>query len=189
MSGSSALVLGAILGAMMGFDLGGPINKVAYTFGVAGLTDALNKNLPADSNQYKIMAAVMAAGMVAPLAMALATTLRPRLFSEPERENGKAAWLLGASFISEGAIPFAAADPVRVIASSVIGSAVAGSLTMVFGSTLMAPHGGIWVLPLIGKPLLFVAALAVGVVIMTGIVLALKARETNLAEVDAVAVV
>ena len=120
------------------------------------------------------MAAVMAAGMVAPLAMALVTTLRPSLFTEPERENGKAAWLLGASFISEGAIPFAAADPVRVMASSVVGSAATGALVMLFGCTLRAPHGGIWVLPLIGNPFMFVVAIAVGVVIMAVIVIALK---------------
>ena len=121
--------------------------------------------------------------------MALSTAVRPHLFYEPERENGKAAWLLGASFISEGAIPFAAVDPVRVIASSVVGSAVAGALAMVFGTTLRAPHGGIWVLPLIGNFLLFVLALAIGVVIMAAIVVALKSRERNLAEIDASATV
>ena len=186
MSGSSALLLGIILGAMMGFDLGGPVNKAAYFFATAGLATA---GIAADAPQLKIMAAVMAAGMVAPLAMALATTIRPHLFSEPERENGKAAWLLGASFISEGAIPFAAADPVRIITSSVIGSAITGGLVMVFGATLRAPHGGIWVLPLIGNFLLFVLALAIGVVVMTAIVVALKSRDTHLAEVDASATV
>jgi len=186
MSGSSALLLGIILGAMMGFDLGGPVNKAAYFFATAGLATA---GTAADAPQLKIMAAVMAAGMVAPLAMALATTIRPHLFSEPERENGKAAWLLGASFISEGAIPFAAADPVRIITSSVIGSAITGGLVMVFGATLRAPHGGIWVLPLIGNFLLFVLALAIGVVVMTAIVVALKSRDTHLAEVDASATV
>lgn len=184
LSGGSAFALGAILGAMMGFDLGGPVNKVAYTFATTGLAAA---GAVTDAPQLKIMAAVMAAGMVAPLAMALATTLRPKLFSEPERENGKAAWLLGASFISEGAIPFAAADPFRVIASSVVGSAVTGGLAMVFGTTLRAPHGGIWVLPLIGNFLLFLVALAIGVVITTAIVLLLKSRDSKLATVDAVA--
>ncbi|MBK6884991.1 MAG: PTS sugar transporter subunit IIA [Tetrasphaera sp.] len=183
MGGTSALVLGLILGAMMGFDLGGPINKVAYSFGVAGLTEGLSKNLPANATQYKIMAAVMAAGMVAPLAMALATTLRPKLFTEPERENGKAAWLLGASFISEGAIPFAAADPVRIIVSSVIGSALTGALAMSLGSSLMAPHGGIWVGLLIGKLWAFLLALVVGVVVMTAIVLFLKQRDHSAAAV------
>jgi PTS system fructose-specific IIC component len=171
MSGASALVLGLILGAMMGFDLGGPINKVAYFFGTAGLTTA---GLASDATQYKIMAAVMAAGMVAPLGMALATQLRPSLFTDPEQENGKAAWLLGASFISEGAIPFAAADPIRVIGSSVVGSAITGALTLALGATSRAPHGGIWVLPLMGKFWAFIVALAIGVVVMTGLVLALK---------------
>jgi PTS system fructose-specific IIC component len=186
LTGGSALVLGLILGAMMGFDLGGPVNKVAYFFATAGLATA---GTAADAPQLKIMAAVMAAGMVAPLAMALATTVRPGLFSEPERENGKAAWLLGASFISEGAIPFAAADPVRIISASIVGSSITGGLVMLFGATLRAPHGGIWVLPLIGNFLLFLAALAIGVAVMAGIVIALKSRESNLAEVDAAATV
>ena len=180
MSGGSALVLGLILGAMMGFDLGGPVNKTAYFFATAGLAAA---GTATDAPQLKIMAAVMAAGMVAPLAMALATTVRPALFSEPERENGKAAWLLGASFISEGAIPFAAADPVRIISSSVVGSAITGALAMAFGTTLRAPHGGIWMLPLIGNFLLFLVALAVGVIVMAGIVVALKSRDRGRAQV------
>ncbi|MBK8468596.1 MAG: fructose-specific PTS transporter subunit EIIC [Candidatus Phosphoribacter sp.] len=170
------IILGLILGAMMGFDLGGPVNKVAYTFGTTGLAAA---GTALDAPQLKVMAAVMAAGMVAPLGLALATTLRPALFTEPEQENGKAAWLLGASFISEGAIPFAAADPVRIMASSVVGSAVTGALTMAFGSTLRAPHGGIWVLPLIGNFLGFLIALAVGVAIMAGLVVVLKSRDHN----------
>jgi fructose PTS system EIIBC or EIIC component len=189
MSGTSAILLGAILGAMMGFDLGGPINKVAYAFATAGLATA---GAASDSPQLKIMAAVMAAGMVAPLAMALSTTLRPQLFSEPERENGKAAWLLGFSFISEGAIPFAAADPVRIIVSSVVGSSICGALAMAFGIGIRAPHGGIWVLPImgsIGQILLFLLALAVGVVVMATIVIFLKSRDRRLAEVDAVATV
>ncbi|HET7821461.1 MAG TPA: fructose-specific PTS transporter subunit EIIC [Ornithinibacter sp.] len=189
MSGTSAILLGAILGAMMGFDLGGPVNKVAYAFATAGLATA---GAASDSPQLKIMAAVMAAGMVAPLAMALSTTLRPQLFSEPERENGKAAWLLGFSFISEGAIPFAAADPVRIIASSVVGSSICGALAMAFGLGLRAPHGGIWVLPIMGsfsQIALFLLALAVGVVVMATIVIFLKSRDRRLAEVDAVATV
>ena len=189
MSGTSAILLGAILGAMMGFDLGGPINKVAYAFATAGLATA---GAASDSPQLKIMAAVMAAGMVAPLAMALSTTLRPQLFSEPERENGKAAWLLGFSFISEGAIPFAAADPVRIIASSVVGSSICGALAMAFGLGIRAPHGGIWVLPIMGsitQILLFLVALAVGVAVMATIVIFLKSRDRRLAEVDAVATV
>ena len=189
MSGTSAILLGAILGAMMGFDLGGPINKVAYAFATAGLATA---GAASDSPQLKIMAAVMAAGMVAPLALALSTTLRPQLFSEPERENGKAAWLLGFSFISEGAIPFAAADPVRIITSSVIGSSICGALAMAFGLSIRAPHGGIWVLPIMGSMtqiLLFLVALAVGVAVMATIVIFLKSRDRRLAEVDAVATV
>ena len=189
MSGTSAILLGAILGAMMGFDLGGPINKVAYAFATAGLATA---GAASDSPQLKIMAAVMAAGMVAPLAMALSTTLRPQLFSEPERENGKAAWLLGFSFISEGAIPFAAADPVRIIVSSVIGSSITGALAMAFSLGIRAPHGGIWVLPIMGslsQMALFLVALAIGVVVMASIVIFLKSRDSRLAEVDAVATV
>ena len=122
--------------------------------------------------------------MVAPLAMALATTVRPRLFTEPERENGRAAWLLGASFISEGAIPFAAADPIRVMASSVVGSAVTGGIALAAGVTLRAPHGGIWVLPLMGNFLMFVVALVVGVLVMTAIVVALKSHAARTTGVD-----
>ncbi len=184
MSGASAALLGLVLGAMMGFDLGGPVNKVAYFFATAGLATA---GTAADSPPLKIMAAVMAAGMVAPLAMALATTLRPKLFTEPERENGKAAWLLGASFISEGAIPFAAADPVRIITSSTIGSAITGSIAMALGATSRAPHGGIWVLPLFGKFWAFLVALAVGVMVMTAIVVVLKQRDHSRAGVAEVA--
>ena len=186
LQGGSVIILGVILGAMMGFDLGGPVNKVAYAFATTGLAAAgASTNAP----QLKVMAAVMAAGMVAPLAMALATTVRPRLFSEPERENGKAAWLLGFSFISEGAIPFAAADPIRIIASSMVGSAVTGALAMAFGTTLRAPHGGIWVLPLIGNFVLFVVALVAGVLVTTGLVIILKSHDRNLAAVDATATV
>lgn len=178
MGGGSALVLGLVLGAMMGFDLGGPVNKVAYAFATTGLTAA---STATDAIQLKIMAAVMAAGMVAPLAMALATTVRPRLFSGPERENGRAAWLLGASFISEGAIPFAAADPARVIASSVLGSAVTGGIALAAGVTLRAPHGGIWVLPLMGNFLMFVIALVAGVLVMAAIVVGLKTLASDTA--------
>ncbi|MGK5698262.1 PTS fructose transporter subunit IIABC, partial [Streptomyces sp. URMC 128] len=148
LSGSNAILLGALLGLMMCFDLGGPVNKVAYTFATAGIA----VSNPSDS-AMKIMAAVMAAGMVPPLAMALATTVRGKLFTHTERENGKAAWVLGASFISEGAIPFAAADPLRVIPASMAGGAITGALSMAFGTTLRAPHGGIFVVPLIGNPL------------------------------------
>ncbi|WP_217550964.1 fructose-specific PTS transporter subunit EIIC [Streptomyces sp. GbtcB6] len=169
LSGSNAILLGALLGLMMCFDLGGPVNKVAYTFATAGIA----VSNPSDS-AMKIMAAVMAAGMVPPLAMALATTVRGKLFTETERENGKAAWVLGASFISEGAIPFAAADPLRVIPSSMVGGAVTGALSMAFGATLRAPHGGIFVVPLIGSPFLYLIAIAVGVCVTTALVVILK---------------
>ncbi|MGW4547356.1 PTS fructose transporter subunit IIABC [Streptomyces violaceorubidus] len=169
LSGTNAVLLGALLGLMMCFDLGGPVNKVAYTFATAGIAVAD----PSDS-AMKIMAAVMAAGMVPPLAMALATTVRGRLFNAAERENGKAAWVLGASFISEGAIPFAAADPLRVIPSSMVGGAVTGALSMAFDATLRAPHGGIFVVPLIGNPLLYLVAVAAGVCVTTALVIVLK---------------
>ncbi|MFL9658139.1 fructose-specific PTS transporter subunit EIIC [Streptomyces sp. PB17] len=169
LSGANAVLLGALLGLMMCFDLGGPVNKVAYTFATAGIAVAS----PSDS-AMKIMAAVMAAGMVPPLAMALATTVRGRLFNAAERENGKAAWVLGASFISEGAIPFAAADPLRVIPSSMVGGAITGALSMAFGATLRAPHGGVFVVPLIGNPLLYLVAIAAGVCVTTALVIVLK---------------
>lgn len=184
MNSGNAVLLGAVLGLMMGFDLGGPVNKVAYTFATTGLT-AVAASASADAPQMKIMAAVMAAGMVAPLGMALATTVSPRLFTEPERENGRAAWLLGLSFISEGAIPFAAADPVRVIAASMTGSAVTGGLVMAFGSTLRAPHGGLWVFPLIGHGLMFVVAIAVGTAVCAAIVVALKRVGRSMSSSDA----
>ncbi|MBQ1089623.1 fructose-specific PTS transporter subunit EIIC [Streptomyces sp. B93] len=169
LSGTNAVLLGILLGLMMCFDLGGPVNKVAYTFATAGISVAA----PSDS-AMKIMAAVMAAGMVPPLGMALATVVRKKLFTTAERENGKAAWVLGASFISEGAIPFAAADPLRVIPASMAGGAVTGALTMAFGSTLRAPHGGVWVTFLIGKPFLYLLAIAAGTAVTAGLVILLK---------------
>jgi PTS system fructose-specific IIC component len=176
LNAGSAIILGVILGLMMCFDLGGPLNKVAYTFAVTGLAAAQN----VDASQAKVMAAVMAAGMVPPLAVALASTvLRPKLFSEAERESGKSAWLLGMSFITEGAIPFAAADPVRMIPSFMLGGAVTGGLTMAFGSGQLAPHGGIWITPLIGKPLLFLLALLIGTVVSALAVLVLKSIGRN----------
>lgn len=169
LTGANAVLLGALLGLMMCFDLGGPVNKVAYTFATAGIAVAS----PSDS-AMKIMAAVMAAGMVPPLAMALATTVRGRLFTATERENGKAAWVLGASFITEGAIPFAAADPLRVIPSAMAGGAVTGALSMTFDATLRAPHGGIFVVPLIGNPFLYLIAIAAGVGVTAALVVILK---------------
>ncbi|MEL0627384.1 fructose-specific PTS transporter subunit EIIC [Salinibacterium amurskyense] len=171
LNGASAIVLGLILGAMMGFDLGGPVNKVAYSFAVAGLgAGAIDNQGP-----WMIMAAVMASGMVAPLAMALASTvLARRLFSPVEKENGKAAWLLGASFISEGAIPFAAADPLRVIPASAIGSAVTGAIIMAFGVTSQAPHGGVFVFFAINPFPMFLVAIVAGTIVTALIVVALK---------------
>ncbi|SCK08420.1 fructose-specific PTS transporter subunit EIIC [Streptomyces sp. WMMB 322] len=172
LSGGNAVLLGVLLGLMMCFDLGGPVNKVAYTFAVGGLTN------PSDGS-LTVMAAVMAAGMVPPLGMALATTVRGKLFTKAERENGKAAWVLGASFISEGAIPFAAADPLRVIPASMAGGAVTGALTTAFGSTLRAPHGGVFVVPLIGQPLLYLVAVAAGTCVTGGLVILLKRRRNT----------
>ncbi|MBT1103692.1 fructose-specific PTS transporter subunit EIIC [Streptomyces sp. Tu10] len=172
LSGSNAVILGVVLGLMMCFDMGGPLNKVAYAFAVGGLADPTQGSL-------KVMAAVMAAGMVPPLAMALATTVRRRLFTKTERENGRAAWVLGASFITEGAIPFAAADPLRVIPSVMAGGAVTGALSMAFGATLRAPHGGVFVVPLIGEPFLYLLAIAAGTLVATALVVLLKgARRT-----------
>jgi PTS system fructose-specific IIC component len=167
LTGTSAVFLGVILGLMMCFDLGGPVNKAAYAFATAGLAAATTAS-------FEIMATVMAAGMVPPLAMALATTIRPALFSEPEKENGRAAWLLGASFISEGAIPFAAADPLRVIPSMMAGGAITGALCMAFGVTLRAPHGGIFVFFAIGNLAMFLAALVAGTVVSAVAVVAAK---------------
>jgi PTS system fructose-specific IIC component len=174
--------LGLILGIMMCTDLGGPINKVAYVFAVTGLANATSSS----STEARIMAAVMAAGMVPPLAVALATVLRPKLFSEAERESGKSSWLLGASFISEGAIPFAAEDPLRMIPSFMAGGAVTGSLVMLFGSGQLAPHGGIWVLPLIGQPLLFVVAILAGMVVSALLVVVFKGIGRNPHEAELV---
>jgi PTS system fructose-specific IIC component len=184
LSGVNLVVLGVVLGLMMGFDLGGPVNKVAYAFATTGLASTARG---ADTTNLKIMAAVMAAGMTPPLGMALASTVRGRLFSAPERANGRAAWLLGASFISEGAIPFAVADPWRVISSSMVGSAVAGGLVMVFGNTSRAPHGGIWVAPLIGSPLLFLLAVAVGAGVTAALVIGLKSTRRAVAAEEALA--
>ncbi|MFC8668197.1 fructose-specific PTS transporter subunit EIIC [Streptomyces sp. NPDC057199] len=169
LSGTNAVLLGVLLGLMMCFDLGGPVNKVAYAFATGGIAVQ-----DPSGSAMKIMATVMAAGMVPPLGMALATTIRKKLFTTAERENGKAAWVLGASFISEGAIPFAAADPLRVIPASMAGGAVTGALTMTFGSTLRAPHGGIWVTFLIGKPFLYLLAIAIGTAVTAGLVIVLK---------------
>ncbi|MDO9408123.1 PTS fructose transporter subunit IIC [Patulibacter sp.] len=152
LNGTSAWLLGGLLGLMMAVDMGGPINKVAYTFGVASLA----------SGNQEVMGAVIAAGMTPPLALALSTVVAKKLWTTEEREAGKAAWLLGASFITEGAIPFAAADPLRVIPSMMAGSATAGALSMAFSASSPAPHGGIWIIALIGTPGLWLVAILAG---------------------------
>jgi PTS system fructose-specific IIC component len=167
LSGANKILLGIILGLMMAFDMGGPINKTAYSFAALGLAAAT----PAS---FEIMAAVMAAGMTPPLGLALATVLRKKLFTHVEVENGKAAWVLGASFITEGAIPFAAGDPIRVIPSLMAGSAVTGALSMAFGCTSRAPHGGIFVVPLIGNPFLYLLAIIIGTVVTAFLVVTAK---------------
>ncbi len=171
LSGGSAVVLGIVLGLMMAFDMGGPLNKVAYSFATAGLGTAATA---ADAPELKVMAAVMLAGMVPPLALALATVVRPSMFTVPERENGKAAWLMGASFITEGAIPFAAADPLRVIPSIMLGSAVTGGLAQALDVSLRAPHGGVFVLFAVDGVAGFAVALVAGVLVAAAAVIALK---------------
>ena len=168
MSGASAVILGIVLGLMMCSDLGGPINKAAYLFATTNLAVT-------NVGSLKVMAAVMAAGMVPPLAMALSTTLRPKLYQPAERENGTAAWLLGASFISEGAIPFAAADPLRVIPSMMVGGATTGALSMALGAASKAPHGGIFVFFAIDRVWAFILAIVVGTLVAALLVTALKA--------------
>ncbi|WP_316669936.1 fructose-specific PTS transporter subunit EIIC [uncultured Propionibacterium sp.] len=167
MNGASAVILGVILGLMMCFDLGGPVNKAAYLFATTNLNVA-------NTGSMKVMAATMAAGMVPPLALALSTTLRPKYYTAAERENGTAAWLLGASFISEGAIPFAAADPLRVIPSMMAGGAVTGALSMAFGAASKAPHGGVFVFFAIDRFWAFVLAIVVGALVAALLVTALK---------------
>lgn len=160
MSGTSKILLGTILGAMMAIDMGGPFNKAAYVFGTAQLT-VVN----AGPEQFAIMAAVMIGGMVPPLAIALATTFFKNRFSESERKSGIVNYVMGLSFITEGAIPFAAADPLHVIPACVVGSGIAGALSMAFGCGLRAPHGGIFVLPTIINPFMYLVALVVGSVV------------------------
>ncbi len=183
LSGSGIVLLGVILGVMMAADLGGPINKVAYTFATTGLaTVATSSGSPVE---LKVMAAVMAAGMTPPLGIALATFVRKNLFTEAERQNGKAAVLLGAFFITEGAIPFAAAAPLRIIPAAMIGSGLTGGLTMAFGNTLRAPHGGIVVFGLVGQPLLYLLAILVGTAVTAVAVVVLKGLHRKDPEVEA----
>ena len=164
LSNVNKIILGAILAGMMSVDLGGPVNKAAYTFGTGMLAEG----------HYEIMAAVMIGGMVAPLAIALLATFLPKKLPKKERQAGLLNYVMGLSFISEGAIPFASADPIRVLPACVIGSAVSGALSMAFNCTLMAPHGGIFVLPLIGNWFWYVVALVVGSFVAMGIMAALK---------------
>ena len=164
MSNANKIILGAILGGMMAVDLGGPINKAAYTFGTGMLA----------SGQYEIMAAVMAGGMVPPLAIALLATLFPRKIPKKDKQAAYVNYIMGLSFISEGAIPFASADPLRTIPSFVIGSAVTGAISMWFSCTLMAPHGGIFVIATIGHPVKYLLAIAIGAIISMLIMAKLK---------------
>ncbi|MEY8412217.1 fructose-specific PTS transporter subunit EIIC [Lachnospiraceae bacterium 62-26] len=164
MGGSSKLILGLILGGMMAVDMGGPFNKAAYVFGSAAIA----------SGNYDIMAAVMIGGMTPPCAIALATLLFKNKFSKEERESGPTNFIMGLAFITEGAIPFAAADPFRVLPACVAGSALAGALSMAFGCTLMAPHGGIFVVPVMGNALMYVAALVAGTLVSAGLLGILK---------------
>ncbi|GAB3993727.1 PTS fructose transporter subunit IIABC [Nocardioides marmoraquaticus] len=178
LEGGSAIILGVILGLMMAFDMGGPLNKTAYSFAAAGVGTAAAVT-GGDSPELRIMAAVMLSGMVPPLALGLATLVRSRLFTPVERENGKAALPLGLSFITEGAIPFAAADPLRVIPSIMLGSAVTGGLSMALDVTLRAPHGGIFVLFAVGNIIGFLISLVAGVLVSTAAVIALKQIGAN----------
>ncbi|WP_116450774.1 PTS fructose transporter subunit IIABC [Blastococcus litoris] len=181
LTGSAAILLGIILGLMMCFDLGGPVNKAAYVFATTGLTAAVTGD--GGQQELVIMATVMAAGMVPPLAMALSTAVRPRLYTPAERDNGKAAWLLGASFISEGAIPFAAADPLRVIPSMMLGGATTGAIVAASGVELRAPHGGIFVFFAMTGVWMFLLALVVGTVVGALAVTVLKTIGRRGAEV------
>jgi len=164
MGGTSKIILGVVVGGMMSVDMGGPVNKAAYVFGTAQLAEG----------NFDIMAAVMAGGMVPPIAVALCTTFFKKKFTEKERQSGVVNYIMGLSFISEGAIPFAAADPIRVIPSCIVGSAVAGGLSMALGCTLRAPHGGIFVLPTIGNPFGYLLAIVIGSAVGCLVMAALK---------------
>ena len=166
LNGASAVVLGVLLGGMMSVDMGGPVNKAAYVFGTASIA----------AGNYNIMAAVMIGGMVPPIAIALATIFFKNKFTAEERKAGPTNFIMGLSFITEGAIPFAASDPLHVLPACVVGSAVAGGLSMVFGCTLMAPHGGIFVVPTIGNPLMYLVALVIGSFIACGLLGLLKKK-------------
>ena len=152
MGGSSKIVLGFILGAMMSIDMGGPFNKAAYVFGTASIA----------SGNYDIMAAVMIGGMVPPIAIALATTFFKNRFTPEEQKNGVVNYIMGLSFVTEGAIPYAASDPLRVIPACAVGAGIAGALSMAFNCTLMAPHGGIFVFAVVGNWPMYLVSLAIG---------------------------
>ena len=164
MGTANKVLLGAILGGMMAVDLGGPINKAAYTFGTGMLA----------SGQYEIMAAVMAGGMVPPLAIAVLATIFPKKIEKKDKQAAYVNYIMGLSFISEGAIPFASSDPLRTIPAFVVGSAVTGALSMVFNCTLMAPHGGIFVVATIGNPLMYLLAILIGTIASALIMAKLK---------------
>lgn len=166
MSGSSKIILGLILGAMMAIDMGGPFNKAAYVFGTASIA----------AGNYDIMAAVMIGGMTPPCAIALATLLFKNKFTKEQREAGPTNFIMGLAFITEGAIPFAASDPLHVIPACMIGSGVAGALSMLFNCTLMAPHGGIFVFPVVGNALMYLAALVIGTLVSAGLLGVLKKK-------------
>ena len=165
MNNTSAVLLGFVLAGMMAIDMGGPFNKAAYVFGTASIA----------AGNYNIMAAVMIGGMVPPCAIALATLLFKRKFTAEERKSGPTNFIMGLAFITEGAIPFAASDPLRVIPSCVLGSGLAGALSMAMGCTLMAPHGGIFVFPVVGNALMYLAALVAGTLV-SALVLGLLKR-------------
>lgn len=168
MNGSNAIILGLILGGMMAVDMGGPVNKAAFTFGIAAI----------EAGNLAPHAAVMAGGMVPPLGIALATTFFKNKFTDEERKSGVTNYVMGASFITEGAIPFAAADPLRILTSCIAGSAVAGAITMMFGITLPAPHGGVFVIPLVNKPLLYLLSILIGSII-TAILIGFWKKKTR----------
>ena len=166
MGNVNKVILGIILGGMMSVDLGGPVNKAAYTFGTGMLAEG----------HYDIMAAVMAGGMVPPLVIALLATIFPKRLEQKDRSSALLNYVLGLSFISEGAIPFASSDPLRVLPACIIGSAIAGGLSMLFGCTLMAPHGGIFVIGIVGNALMYLVSIAIGSVVGALILAALKGR-------------
>ena len=166
MGGSSKVLLGLILGGMMAIDMGGPFNKAAYVFGTASFA----------AGNYDIMAAVMVGGMTPPCAIALATLLFKSKFTNEERQTGPTNFIMGLAFITEGAIPFAASDPIHVLPACIVGSGVAGAMSMLFGCTLMAPHGGIFVFPVVGNALMYLAALVVGTIISAVLLGVLKKK-------------